>query len=116
MNDKWKEQARTLWQRISEGFEKGMEIAAKSAETLTEKAGETAQVTRHKLEAVRLEHQISRKFAKLGSIVYERAIREGEKNPMRDPEVINLIEDLKRLDADLAYRQAVFEREHAMRV
>lgn len=116
MNDKWKDQARTLWQRAGEGFEKGMEIAAKSAEAIAEKAGETAQVTRHKLDVIRLEHQISRKFAKLGSVVYERAIREGEKNPMRDPEVISLVEDLKRLDSDLAYRQAMFEKEHAVRV
>ena len=45
MNEKWREQAKTLWQRVNEGFERGMELAAKSAEAFAEKAGETAQMT-----------------------------------------------------------------------
>ena len=116
MNDTWKEQARTLWQKIGEGFEKAVEVASKSAETLAEKAGETAQVTKYRIEMIRLEHQISRKFARLGSVIYEKAIREGEKNPMRDPEVINLIEDVKRLESDLAQTQSLLEKEHFARV
>ena len=116
MNEKWREQAKTLWQRVSEGFDRGMELAAKSAEALAEKAGEAAQITKYKLEVIRLEHQISRKFARLGSVIYEKAIREGEKNPMRDPEVINLIEDVKRLESDLAQTQSLLEKEHFARV
>lgn len=113
---KWKEQARTLWQRVSDGFEKGMEMARKSAEVLAEKAEETAQITKYRLEIIHLEHQISRKFAKLGSVIYERSAREGEKNPMRDPEVINLIEDVKRLEAALAQTQSFLEKERFARV
>ncbi len=116
MNEKWREQAKTLWQRVNEGFEKGMDLAAKSAEAFAEKAGETAQTTKYRIEIMRLEHQISRKFARLGSVVYEKAIREGEKNPTRDPEVINLIEDVKRLETDLAQTQSLLEKEHFARV
>ena len=116
MNEKWKEQAKTLWHRVNEGFERGMDLAAKSAETFAEKAGETAQATKYRIEMIRLEHLISRKFARLGSVVYEKAIREGEKNPMRDPEVINLIEDVKRLESDLAQTQSLLEKEHFARV
>jgi hypothetical protein len=65
---------------------------------------------------MRLEHQISRKFARLGSVVYEKTIREGEKNPARDPEVIALIEDVKRLETDLAQTQSLLEKEHFARV
>ena len=116
MNEKWKEQAKTLWQRVSEGFDRGVELATKSAEAFAEKAGETAQATKCRIEIIRFEHQISRKFAKLGSVVYDRAIREGEKNPMRDLEVVNLIEDVKRLEADLAQVQSLLEKEHFARV
>ncbi len=116
MNEKWKEQAKTLWQKVNDGFERGMELAAKSAETFAEKAGETAQMTQYRIEIMRLEHQISRKFARLGSVVYEKAIREGEKNPTRDPEVIALIEDVKRLETDLAQTQSLLEKEHFARV
>lgn len=116
MNEKWREQAKTLWQKVGEGFEKGMELARKSAEVLAEKAGETAQITRYKLQVIRLEHQISRKFAKLGSTVYERQSRNNGKNPMHDPEVIDLIDDLNRLESDLAQTQEAFERERTARV
>lgn len=116
MNEKWREQAKTLWQRINEGFERGMEMARKSAEVLAEKAEGTAQITKYRLEIVHLEHQISRKFAKLGGVIYEKSAREGEKNPMRDPEVIALIEDVKRLEADLAQTQSLLEKEHCARV
>lgn len=116
MNEKWREQAKTLWQRVNEGFEKGMDLTAKSAEAFAEKAGETAQMAKYRIEIMRLEYQISRKFARLGSMVYEKAIREGEKSPTRDPEVINLIEDVKRLETDLAQTQSLLEKEHFARV
>ena len=115
IKEKWKEQAKTLWQSVGEGFERGMESARKSAEALAKKAGETAQVTKQKLEIIRLEHQISRKFAKLGGTVYEKGVREGKKDPMSDPEVKSLINDLRKLETDLAQIQALLEEEHAIR-
>jgi len=102
----------TLYDRVVKGMEVALETARKSAETLMEKAEDTAEVIKLRLEKGRLEREMSRKFANLGCKLYEKAVREGkEEGILKVPHVQSLIEDLKRLESELAHTQALMERE-----
>jgi len=102
----------TLYDRVVKGMEVALETAQKSVEVLMGKAEDTAEVIKFRLEKTRLEREISKKFAELGSKLYEKAVREGkEAGILQDAEVQNLIESLKRLDRELAHIQALEERE-----
>ena len=55
---------------------------------------------------------LQKKFAELGSKLYEKAVREGkEQGILQDAEVQNLIESLKRLHMELAHIQALEDQE-----
>jgi hypothetical protein len=102
----------TLYDRVVKAMEAGLGTAQKSVEALMGKAGDTAEVIKLRLEKARLERDISKKFAALGSKLYEKAVREGkEQGILQDTEVQSLIEDLKRMDSELAHAQARMERE-----
>jgi hypothetical protein len=93
-------------------MEVALETAQKSVEILMEKAEDTAEVIKLRLEKSRLEREISRKFAELGSKLYEKTVREGkEVGVLQEQEVQQLIEELKRLDQELAHTQALMEQE-----
>jgi hypothetical protein len=101
-----------LYERVVKGLELALGTAQKSFEVVMVKAEDTAEVIKFRLEKTRLEREISRKFAELGSKLYEKAVREGkEVGILQDPEVQNLIESLKRLDQDLAHIQALEDQE-----
>ena len=103
-----------LYDRVVKGMEAALETAQKSVEVLMEKAEDTAEVIKFRLEKTRLEREISKKFAELGSKLYEKAVREGkEEGILQDAEVQNLIESLKRLDMELAHIQALEDQEMA---
>ena len=102
----------TLYDRVVKGMEAALSTAQKSVEMLMEKAEDTAEVIKFRLERARLEREISKKFAELGSKLYEKAVREGKEHEiLQDAEVQSLIEDLKRMDRELAHTQARLERE-----
>ena len=102
----------TLYDRVVKGMEAALGTAQKSVEILMEKAEDTAEVIKFRLERARLEREISKKFAELGSKLYEKAVREGKEHGiLQDAEVQSLIEDLKRMDRELAHTQARLERE-----
>ena len=102
----------TLYDRVMQGMEYALETARKSAEALMGKAEETAEVIKLRLEKMRLEREIAKKFAELGNRLYEKAVREGkEEGILRDPEVQRLIEALKQMDQELAHTQAQMEHE-----
>ena len=102
----------TLYDRVLKGMEFALDTARKSAETLMEKAEDTAEVVKFRLEKARLERDIGKKFAALGNKLYEKAVREGkEEGILREPEVQHLIEDLMAMDRELAHTQAMMERE-----
>ena len=101
-----------LYERVVKGLEVALETAQKSFEVVMVKAEDTAEVIKFRLEKTRLEREISKKFAELGSKLYEKAVREGkEAGILQDPEVQNLIESLKRLDQELAHIQALEDQE-----
>ena len=102
----------TLYDRVVKGMEVALETAQKSVEVLMGKAEDTAEVIKFRLEKTRLERDIAKKFAELGSKLYEKAVREGkEAGILQDTEVQNLIDALKRMDRDLAHIQALEEQE-----
>jgi hypothetical protein len=102
----------TLYDRVVQGMEVALETAQKSVEALMGKAEDTAEVIKFRLEKTRLEREISKKFAELGSKLYEKAVREGkEAGILQDSEVQSLIESLKRMDRELAHIQALEEQE-----
>ncbi len=102
----------TLYDRVVKGMEVALDTARKSAETLMGKAEDTAEVIKFRLEKARLDREISKKFAELGSILYEKAAREGrEEGILKEPDLQSLIEDLKRMERELAHAQALMERE-----
>jgi hypothetical protein len=102
----------TLYDRVVKGMEVALGTAQKSVEVLMEKAEDTAEVIKLRLEKSRLERDISKKFAELGSKLYEKAVREGrEADILHDLEVQTLIENLKRMDQELAHIQALEEQE-----
>jgi hypothetical protein len=102
----------TLYDRVVKGMEVALGTAQKSVEVLMEKAEDTAEVIKFRLEKTRLEREISKKFVELGSKLYEKAVREGkEAGILQDAEVQTLIESLKRLDQELAHIQALEEQE-----
>ena len=101
-----------LYERVVKGLELALGTAQKSFEVVMVKAEDTAEVIKFRLEKTRLEREISKKFAELGSKLYEKAVREGkEAGILQDPEVQNLIESLKRLDQELAHIQALEDQE-----
>jgi hypothetical protein len=102
----------TLYNRVAKGMEAALDKATKSVEAIMEKAEDTAEVIKVRLEKTRLERDIAKKFAELGSKLYEKAVREGrEEGILQEPEVKALIEDLKRMDRELAHTQALMEQE-----
>jgi len=101
-----------LYDRVVKGMEVALETAQKSVEVLMGKAEDTAEVIKFRLEKTRLEREISKKFAELGSKLYEKAVREGkEAGILQDTEVQKLIESLKHLDQELAHIQALEDQE-----
>jgi hypothetical protein len=102
----------TLYDRVAKGMEVALDKASKSVEALMEKAEDTAEVIKFRLEKTRLEREISKKFAELGSKLYEKAVREGkEAGILQESEVQAIIEDLKRMDRELAHTHALMEQE-----
>ena len=61
-----------LWERIHRGMEAGFDATLATVHNITEKAGESIELTRLRREKTRLETQLTRILAKLGNMVYER--------------------------------------------
>ncbi|RMD52384.1 MAG: hypothetical protein D6828_05855 [Nitrospirae bacterium] len=65
-----------LWDRIQRGMEAGFDAAIAAVHTITEKAGETIELTRLRREKARYEVQLTRLLAELGNEVYEKISKE----------------------------------------
>ncbi|MBI3313581.1 MAG: hypothetical protein HYZ83_05055 [Candidatus Omnitrophica bacterium] len=102
---------KTLYDRAEKAINQAFESAKQSAKVVSQKAGETAHLTKLLVEKMTLEHQVSKKFAKLGSRVYEKAVREGKDISAGDDEISNLIEEARRLDLELSRVEAALEAE-----
>lgn len=65
-----------LWDRIKRGMEDGFEAGLMSVHTITEKAGESIELTRLRREKARNETKATRLLAELGNAVYEKVSHE----------------------------------------
>ncbi len=101
----------TLWRRITENVDAGLAATLGAIKVASEKAAETSHVAQQKYQKGALQAKIMRQFGELGSKIYEKALREDVKNPMEDPEVQALIEEIKPLDQELARIEAMIEKE-----
>ena len=61
-----------LWDRIHKGMEAGFDASISAVHTITEKAGESIELTRARREKSRYETQLTRLLAELGNTVYEK--------------------------------------------
>ena len=61
-----------LWDRIKRGMDAGFDAAVAAVYNITEKAGESIELTRLRREKVRLETDLTKHLAGLGNAVYEK--------------------------------------------
>ena len=61
-----------LWDRIKRGMDAGFDAAVAAVYNITEKAGESTELTRLRREKVRLETDLTKHLAGLGNAVYEK--------------------------------------------
>lgn len=87
------------------------ETVKKYVKVMAQKTGEAAHITQLLIQKAALEHQITKCFSQLGGKVYQKAIRQGEAFSLTDSEVTKIIEESKRLDAELGQVEAVLEKE-----
>lgn len=96
---------------INETFE----AVKKYAKVVAEKTGEAAHVTKLLIQKAALEHQLTKAFSQLGSLVYQKAIRQGEELSLTEAGVRKIIEEAKKLDTELGQVEAVLEKERKVR-
>jgi hypothetical protein len=61
-----------LWDRIKRGMDAGFDAAVSAVHNITEKAGESIELTRLRREKARLETELTKHLAELGNAVYEK--------------------------------------------
>jgi len=61
-----------LWDRIKRGMDAGFDAAVSAVHNITEKAGESIELTRLRREKARLETDLTKHLAELGNAVYEK--------------------------------------------
>ena len=91
-----------LWDRIQRGMDAGFDSAISAVHTLTEKAGESIELTRLRREKTRLETQVTRRLAELGNVVYEK-ISAGSMDDLADKlEIKDIISKITKSEARAA--------------
>lgn len=61
-----------LWDRIKRGMDAGFDAAVSAVHNITEKAGESIELTRLRREKARLETELTKHLAELGNAVYDK--------------------------------------------
>jgi len=61
-----------LWDRIKRGMDAGFDAAVSAVYNITEKAGESIELTRLRREKARLETEVTKHLAELGNTVYDK--------------------------------------------
>jgi hypothetical protein len=88
-----------LWDRIQRGMEAGFDAAMSAVHTITEKAGESIELTRLRREKVRLETQMTRRLAELGNAVFEQISKQQLDDIAEKLEIKDMILDIARDEA-----------------
>ena len=101
----------TTWERVKAGMDKALEVSGKSAKILAQKAGETARITKLSVESMTLEHQMSKKFAELGNIIYGHARGKKKTAITSDLKAQKVIGEIKKLEDKLNNNHRALEKE-----
>lgn len=100
----------TLWDRTKHAFEKILEEGEKATSKMVESLEELSDAAKARLEKARLERALFKRFAELGSAVYElhNAAQQGggtevstAKPTLEEPRVKDLLDQVASLDQDL---------------
>ena len=104
-----------LYEKAEKALNQAFEVAKTSVKTLSEKAGEAAHVTKLLIDKAALEHRVSKKFAELGSRVYEKSLKQGKAVTLEDREIKEIVDQTKKLDEELAAVESNIEKERQQR-
>ena len=88
-----------LWDRIQRGMDAGFDAAMSAVHTMTEKAGESIELTRLRREKARLENQITRRLAELGNAVFEKVSKDRMNEITEKLEIKDLIFEIAHDEA-----------------
>jgi hypothetical protein len=96
----------TLWDRTTQAFEKTLEESRKATERLVESLGEAGETARARVEKARLERTLFKRFAELGSRIYEQSSKTPGANVFEDARVKELLTEIGTLDSQLKKPQS----------
>ena len=100
-----------FFEQAEKALNQAFDATKKSVKIVAEKAGEAAHITKLLVEKVTLEHRMSKQFARIGSSLYEKAIRQGKESLLQDGEIRGLLEETRELESSLARVEATLETE-----
>jgi len=89
------------WDRVKKGLDKALEATRKAAKVVSDKAGETAQITKLSVEAMTLEHQMSKKYAELGNLTYQWIAKDKKGSLTSQAKVEKIVEEAKKIEEKL---------------
>ncbi|MBU3759040.1 MAG: hypothetical protein FGM27_03830 [Candidatus Omnitrophica bacterium] len=102
---------KSLYEKAEKAFNQAFEAAKMSVKTVSEKAGEAAQITRLLIEKAALEHRVTKKFAQLGSRVYDVARQESPALDFEEATLKNLLREIAEIESELSRVESALEKE-----
>ncbi len=102
---------KTLFEKSDKAINQAFEMVKHSVKIVSEKAGVAAHVTRLLIEKATLEHRVSKKFAEIGSWVYEKALKESDSISLKDSKIKDLIAETRKLDRKLSRMETALKQE-----
>ena len=90
-----------LWDRIQKGMDAGFDASLAAVHSLTEKAGESIELTRARREKSRYEVQVTRLLAELGNSVYEKLSKERLDDVAEQLGVAEEVKEIAELEAQM---------------
>lgn len=99
----------TLWDKVKETMERGLQKASETTLKAIEAAKERAEIARLKLHISGIKSKISKEFAELGGIVYELHMKQGREDVLEEERIKEIMERVKELEAELAEAQSKLE-------
>ncbi len=103
-----------LYEKAEKAFNQAFELTKHSVKIISEKAGEAAHITKLMIEKASLEHRVTKKFAQIGSRVYESSAQGGSLQN-QDSKIGQLIEETRQLDTQLSQVDAELTSERGKR-
>lgn len=91
-----------LWDRIQRGMDAGFDASLAAVHSITEKAGESIELTRTRREKSRYETQITRLLAEIGNSVYEKISKDRLNKIAEQLEIKDKLAEIAEQEARIA--------------